>query len=419
MHLFILMDYLKLIFTYIFKLIKLFYSTIMNVTKILYIASIYNTEYKTNGRKRLVFSAFQKFHTLILKGLVENDCEVKVYSSVIFNNDCIVRAKKECFEKETFNYLGYINIPIIKNITVFMTCFFKTFFALFRHRVDHIIVDPLNISMAMGALLAAKLSRKEVTALITDLPGLMVNQNNSLLHRTIASINKSLVIRFDKYVLLTEQMNHIVNKKNHPYIVMEGLVDIDMKNFICCDKKENTRNIIYAGGLHERYGIKTLIDSFMRIDNSDLRLKLYGNGPMIKVIQSYEKSDPRIKYEGIVSNDVVVKEEMKAVLLVNPRPTTESFTKYSFPSKNMEYMVSGTALITTNLPGMPEEYKKYVYLFDDESVDGFTQTLKMIFSKEDSELKARGELAKEFVLENKNNVIQTNRILSLIKESKS
>ena len=55
-----------------------------------------------------------------------------------------------------------------------------------------------------------------------------------------------------------------------------------------------------------------------------------------------------------------VAEELKATLLVNPRPTTEEFTIYSFPSKNMEYMASGTPLLTTKLPGMPEEYHQYV-----------------------------------------------------------
>ena len=34
-------------------------------------------------------------------------------------------------------------------------------------------------------------------------------------------------------------------------------------------------------------------------------------------------------------NDRVVEEQLRATLLVNPRPTTEAFTKYSFPSKNM------------------------------------------------------------------------------------
>ena len=34
-------------------------------------------------------------------------------------------------------------------------------------------------------------------------------------------------------------------------------------------------------------------------------------------------------------NDRVVEEQLRATLLVNPRPTAEAFTKYSFPSKNM------------------------------------------------------------------------------------
>ena len=34
-------------------------------------------------------------------------------------------------------------------------------------------------------------------------------------------------------------------------------------------------------------------------------------------------------------NDRVVEEQLRATLLVNPRPTAAAFTKYSFPSKNM------------------------------------------------------------------------------------
>lgn len=41
-------------------------------------------------------------------------------------------------------------------------------------------------------------------------------------------------------------------------------------------------------------------------------------------------------------------------------------------------MVSGTPVLTTPLPGMPEEYDQYVYLFDDESTEGMHQTLKLL-----------------------------------------
>ena len=100
--------------------------------------------------------------------------------------------------------------------------------------------------------------------------------------------------------------------------------------------------------------------------------------------------------------------------MVNPRPTDEEYTKYSFPSKNMEYMVSGTAVLTTNLPGMPEEYKQYVYLIEDESVDGVCKALKKISELSEEEVMNKSRLAREFVLSEKNNKIQTKKIIELI-----
>lgn len=80
------------------------------------------------------------------------------------------------------------------------------------------------------------------------------------------------------------------------------------------------------------------------------------------------KRHSNIKYFGVIPNDYVVNKELKATILINPRPTNEEYTKYSFSSKNMEYMVFGTPVLTTKLSGMPEEYYPYVYLFKDESI---------------------------------------------------
>ena len=99
---------------------------------------------------------------------------------------------------------------------------------------------------------------------------------------------------------------------------------------------------------------------------------------------------------------------------MNPRPTTEEFTKYSFPSKNMEYMVSGTPLLTTRLPGMPKEYYPYVFLIEDETIDGYAKALADALSRTEDELVNFGQKAKKFVLENKNYIIQTRRIIELI-----
>jgi len=76
-------------------------------------------------------------------------------------------------------------------------------------------------------------------------------------------------------------------------------------------------------------------------------------------------------------------------------------------------MASGTPLVTTPLPGMPKEYNRFVYLFNDESVEGISSTLQTLLSKSGDELYKFGIRAKQFVVKYKNNLIQAKRILNL------
>ena len=115
-------------------------------------------------------------------------------------------------------------------------------------------------------------------------------------------------------------------------------------------------------------------------------------------------------------NHQVVEKEMGATLLVNPRPTVEEFVQYSFPSKNMEYMASGTPLLTTRLPGMPKEYYPYVYLLEKESAQGIADALRKILSNSDEALHRKGAEARDFILGTRNNVAQGQKILTMLEQ---
>lgn len=206
-------------------------------------------------------------------------------------------------------------------------------------------------------------------------------------------------------------MNDVLNIYHRPYIVMEGLCDEEPQTQDSC--KNEKRTILYAGTLMEKYGIKMLVDAFIKASMKDTQLVIYGNGPYADQLKELE-SVYDIQYRGLAPNDVVVNEEKKATLLINPRPTHEEYTKYSFPSKNMEYMATGTPLLTTRLPGIPAEYKDFIFYFNDESVDGFAETITQVMALSDNELSMKGESAKYFVLNQKNNKTQAGRILSLI-----
>ena len=73
-------------------------------------------------------------------------------------------------------------------------------------------------------------------------------------------------------------------------------------------------------------------------------------------------------------------------------------------------MLSGTPVLTTKLSGIPDEYFQHIYTFDEETVEGYTHKLNEILSLPDEELKQTGLKAQEFVLKNKNNIIQSQRI---------
>lgn len=94
---------------------------------------------------------------------------------------------------------------------------------------------------------------------------------------------------------------------------------------------------------------------------------IYGTGNYIDEIIKMSKENMKIIYGGVVNNKIIIQEELDSILLINPRPLQNcsancDFTRYSFPSKNIEYMSSGTPLLATKLPGMPKKYYSYIYI---------------------------------------------------------
>ena len=225
-----------------------------------------------------------------------------------------------------------------------------------------------------------------------------------------------VIRRCTDYVLLTEEMNRVVNPSGKPHVILEGHADISMKDRVPSrDQKVKPRICMYAGGVSRRYGLHLLVEGFQKANISDTRLEIYGPGDYVKELEAIAAEDPRVFYGGMLLNSEIVEKEQCASLLVNPRPTHEEYVKYSFPSKTMEYMASGTPVLMTRLPGMPKEYAPYVFFIQEETVDGVARALEQVLSLSDEELFARGTQAREFVLTQRNNVVQAQKILDMLK----
>ena len=367
----------------------------------------------------------QKYHQLMVDGLAQNQgTSIKTLSAIPLNRWMLVKfyhnSEIEKVNGVEYRYLAFINFPIFRHIFLFITSFFSALKWYLNNKKGVVICDALSITVSMAALMASRIVRRSSIGIVTDVPAFLagISKNRINFKSKIAVlVNTFAISRFNSYVFLTEYMNAQINKKNKPYVVIEGQVDINMANIINeLSGKYEKWVCLYAGALKKIYGIKLLTDAFIAAGVDNTELHIYGSGDFEEELKKICQENTNIKYFGVVANDIVVAEQLKVTLLINPRPTNEEYTKYSFPSKNMEYMVSGTPTLTTSLPGMPEEYKPYVYLIEDETVEGLTNTLRVVLSKTREELHQKGMIARDYILHNKNNVIQAKKMIDMINE---
>ena len=167
----------------------------------------------------------------------------------------------------------------------------------------------------------------------------------------------------DTSVVLTEAMAKALQLTDRPYVVAEGIVDSIPENRNSTAHAE-TVNIVYAGKLYFRFGIRSLVEAFSLLQDSSYRLILCGNGDAVEYLQKCAMEDSRIILPGQVSPEKVQEYISSAAVLVNPRPNNEEYTKYSFPSKDIEYLSSGKPTVAFLLDGMPKCYQDFLYVVD-------------------------------------------------------
>lgn len=264
------------------------------------------------------------------------------------------------------NIWGYSNISRARALKKAVRSF-----ALDKREDKLIIVYSTHDPFLSAAAYAKKLDPSIKVCLIApDLPQYMnLESHRGILYDTfkkidIASIEKHIK-KVDMSVVLTEPMAHALRVDDRPYVVVEGVVDAaaietpHTEHDVC-----DTVNIVYAGKLYERFGVKTLVDAFSRLKGENYRLILCGNGDAVPYVRERAAGDPRIILTGQISPDEVKKHLAQAAVLVNPRPNDEEYTKYSFPSKNIEYLMSGRPTVAYVLDGMPDCYADFFYAVD-------------------------------------------------------
>lgn len=216
---------------------------------------------------------------------------------------------------------------------------------------------------------------------VPDLPNYMnLNTNRSKLYDIAKAYDNAVMRRYmelvDSFVLLTEQMRACLPVGNKPCMVVEGIMErerLDLAKEQAAE--EPLKYFVYTGKMNAKFGIHALIDGFSQLKNPDYRLVLCGEGDCMAYARSAAERDKRILVTGQITPAEAAGWQRRAAVLVNPRPNNETYTKYSFPSKNVEYLLSGRPVAACMLSGMPEIYRDFLYEIDGDSPEAVARAL--------------------------------------------
>lgn len=386
---------------------------------ILFIGSIYSESFKITLSKACLptSSAGQTFQKALLNGL-DSLCDVRVISEYYIPT--YPKFKKCAIASEYFSHsdckknvdvnISFINLPLIKKCSQFLSYCIKI-----RQRLkwaDVIIVYEATSRQLLAPLLVAK--EKPKIVIVPDLPEYMSDNTNPI-YLFAKKIDRYLIDfaikRFNGFVLLSQFMKEKLKIANKKYLVLEGIFSSqDYRDTI---QKDSKKIVLYTGKIERWFGLEDLLKAFCKVKGDECRLYLCGPGD-IELVKTYIKLDNRIEYKGCLTHEDVLALQKKATLLVNPRHSSDAYTLYSFPSKTMEYMASGTPTLMCKLKSLPDDYLKHLYFFEDESIDGYTRKIQECLELPENERMVFGQEASAFIMNNKNSFIQAQKLVDYI-----
>lgn len=314
-------------------------------------------------------------------------------------------------------YVGVLNLPVIR--------LFSRYFRVKKELRKSLKADEQNVVLSYGLhtpfLLAVWSMRKKISktcVIVPDLPQFMSGKKQWL-YRMAKSIDMTIINRclkdIDKFVLLSPHMAEKLPISDKQTIVMDGIYQdeyFDVKDI----NKDSHKTILYTGDTAERCGVIELIEAFKQIDDRDYRLWIRGYGANIAHVSELIKDDERIVYFPAMPRAELLSLERKATVLVNPIRASQTFTRYYFPSKTMEYLASATPTVMYHLDCLSKEYDSHLHYVPEETIESLRDTLIRVCSQTKEARQRFGNDARTFILSNKNPDVQARRIADLLSD---
>lgn len=305
----------------------------------------------------------------------------------------------------------YINIPVVKQILIVnnLKKKLKELISAGGYSGATLMVYNTMTIFAKPVLDIARREGLKCIAVIADLP---IKNKKSFIRKWEDARQVNAISKFDALIPLTE---HIARDfaPDTPYCVVEA--GCNPNDYAAQQEEglpEGVKTIVFSGTLNELSGVELLLDAMRLVKEPGIVLNIYGDGPLKQYVVEKSKNSSNVNYLGRIANDQMMKIQSKASLLVCPRKSDEFTTKYTFPSKVLEYICAGVPVLANRLAGIPAEYEGYISYAHSESPEDWSRMLEQILSDDNYEkYKHKALLARERVFNTKSWKAQTQRVV--------
>ena len=328
---------------------------------------------------------------------------------------------KRISDSLTISYPGFVNLPVIKQITQIFGGYALGAKIAKREKADWVMSYNTYPQVGVPAYWLSRKSKGKHICVLADVP-FDDRANQSFLRKLVwklyGGLAWNLISKISNFVILNPNTADLL-PQGSKYCVIEGA--IDPKNYpyqsISRYDEQGRKIILYSGAITEYSGVATLIEAVKQLPSSQFVLHIYGNGDLKDQVQKEAESSENIVYCGSVPIEKMRELQANAWLLVNPRKTDNIISRYTFPSKILEYMASGTPVLTTNIDGLPEEYPDLIFFVDDDNSQSFINKILNISKIDPIKLHEYGANSKKTVIENKNWDEQSRKIRYLLDDT--
>ncbi len=399
-----------------------------NSLEVLFVSSVCSTDkYSWVVKQRIVSSLdpYQRLFSAFVEGLSANGCHVTCISALPLSiSNCSISAfsrEEESVESVDYIYPAFRMGRLSRIHDLFRNTKIEIikWYSQTKGKRRIIICDSLVLMCSNPCRKYMQRKRLPVIAYVTDYPSLATSikkqskKVKALCQKLFDTYADNDLKKYNGYILVADALKEKIGIWHKPYIVLEDIISI--KNLVLKNNSKNKKfTIIYGGALCTRFGVEILADAVHMSTNQLLSLEFYGSGESVEYIKLLSQKDNRIRWRGIVTYGELQKIQANADLLVNPRPSNETFSAYSFPSKTLSYMLTGTPVLSTRIPGIPKDYDEYLLWFDGESAAEMDCRIREVISLGSEKLIEIGAKAKQYAIHKKNPVVQTRRILDFV-----